>query len=182
MEITTSLVTSLISSQFPEWANLPIKPVEPGGHDNRTFRLGDDMLVRLPSGTDYAAQVQKEQAWLPKLAPHLSIEIPAPIAMGKPLEDYPYNWSIYKWIEGESANNLSFDETQLQQIALHLAGFINELHKIDTFGAPPSGLHNYYRGNSPAVYDADTRKYIKELSGVIDTRAATALWEKALKS
>src|SRR4051812_12492365 len=131
MEITSSIVTNLISSQFPEWAHLPITPVEPGGHDNRTFRLGDDMLVRLPSSKDYAAQVQKEQTWLPKLAPHLSVTVPAPIAMGKPGNDYSYNWSVYKWIEWESANTLSFDEDQLQQLAAQLAKFLNELHKID---------------------------------------------------
>jgi len=61
---------------------------------------------------------------------------------------------------------ISFDEGQLQQIAVQLPKFLNELHKVDIVGAPPSGLHNYYRGDNPAAYDADTRKYIKELSGI----------------
>ena len=46
-----------------------ITPVEPGGWDNRTFRLGDRMSVRLPSAAAYAAQVDKEHAWLRSCAP-----------------------------------------------------------------------------------------------------------------
>jgi aminoglycoside phosphotransferase (APT) family kinase protein len=64
-EIDAALVKQLICAQFPEWAELPIAPVENGGWDNRTFRLGDSMSVRLPSGLAYVAQVEKEHRWLP---------------------------------------------------------------------------------------------------------------------
>lgn len=60
MEITCELVRRLIDSQFPEWANLEIKPVEKSGHDNRTYRLGSEMTVRLPSHERYASAVEKE--------------------------------------------------------------------------------------------------------------------------
>ena len=69
MDIDTALVARLIGSQFPQWSGLPIYPAEPNGWDNRTFRLGPDLLVRLPSAEGYAAQVRKEQRWLPLLAP-----------------------------------------------------------------------------------------------------------------
>src|SRR5687768_5609079 len=93
LEITVSLVVDLIAQQFPQWAHLPIKPVEFSGWDNRTFRLGNDMLVRLPSAQRYAAKVAIEQKCLPILAPHLSLSIPKPLAMGQPSKNYPFNWS-----------------------------------------------------------------------------------------
>ncbi|TIV94237.1 MAG: aminoglycoside phosphotransferase, partial [Mesorhizobium sp.] len=75
--IDTDLVRRLVDAQFPEWRHLPVKPVAFGGWDNRTFHLGDEMTVRLPSAAPYSLQVEKEHRWLPKLAPHLPLPIPA---------------------------------------------------------------------------------------------------------
>ena len=94
--INETLVQQLVTNQFPQWKDLPIQPVEPQGWDNRTFRLGDQMLVRLPSAEEYIRQVKKEQEWLPLIAPHLPLPIPEPIAMGKPSKDFPWNWSVYR--------------------------------------------------------------------------------------
>ncbi len=182
LEISLSLVASLIAEQFPQWANLPIKPVELSGWDNKTFRLGKEMLIRLPSAAAYALQVQKEQKWLPILAKHLSFTISKPLALGQPSKNYPWHWSIYRWIEGESANTLSIAELPLQQIALQLAQFLNELHTIDTNGGPLPGPHNFYRGNSPFVYDAETKAAIAQLQDFIDVDAVTSVWQKAVKS
>jgi aminoglycoside phosphotransferase (APT) family kinase protein len=82
-QISAELVRALIASQFPQWADLPVSFVDPGGWDNRTFRLGDDLSVRLPSADGYAPQVAKEQYWLPKLAPLLPLPIPVPLALGR---------------------------------------------------------------------------------------------------
>jgi aminoglycoside phosphotransferase (APT) family kinase protein len=84
VQIDASLVSRLIASQLPQWAHLPISPVEFGGWDNRTFHLGEEMTVRLPSAAAYALQVEKEQRWLPRLAPQLPLPIPVPLAMGQP--------------------------------------------------------------------------------------------------
>ena len=67
MIIDDALVRHLVATQFPQWKDLPIWPVSVGGWDNRTFHLGQHMLVRMPSAADYALQVEKEQRWLPKL-------------------------------------------------------------------------------------------------------------------
>ncbi|OAM01709.1 aminoglycoside phosphotransferase family protein [Wolbachia endosymbiont of Dactylopius coccus] len=176
------LVTELVAQQFPKWAHLEIKPVELSGIDNRTFRLGEEMLIRLPSAEDYALQVLKEQKWLEVLAPHLSFSIPKPLAMGQPSKHYPWNWSIYKWIEGESINALSIDDLDLQIIASQLAQFLNELHKIDVKGGPSPGLHNFWRGDHVSVYDTEVRSSIKELQGFIDARTIMSFWEKAISS
>ncbi len=180
LEITLPLVTSLIVQQFPQWAHLSIRPVELSGWDNRTFRLGEEMLIRLPSSEGYALQVQKEQKWLPRLAGQLSLSIPAPIAMGQPSDFYPWSWSVYQWIEGKSANILPINSFDLALIALQLARFLVELHTIDITDAPPPGIHNYHRGGQLSVYDAETRSYILELKNIIDVKKATALWEKAI--
>ena len=82
--IDVSLARRLIDSQFPQWSDLPITSVEFDGWDNRTFRLGTDLTVRLPSGSWYAQQVDKEQRWLPVLAPQLPLPIPTPVARGAP--------------------------------------------------------------------------------------------------
>jgi aminoglycoside phosphotransferase (APT) family kinase protein len=103
VRIDEHLAGRLVDSQFPEWAHLPIAPVESDGWDNRTFRLGPDLTLRLPSGDWYALQVEKEQRWLPILAPRLPLPIPLPVAQGEPAEGYPYAWSVYRWLDGEIA-------------------------------------------------------------------------------
>ena len=163
LEITTQIATALIAEQFPQFSHLHIRPVEHGGHDNRTFRLGNEMSIRLPSTEEYVRQVKKEQEWLPKIAPHLPLPIPEPIAMGMPSEAYPWNWSIYKWLEGESANSLALDDAHLETIAKQLAQFLSEFHQFDAAGAPAPGLHNWWRAAHTSVYDAETRS-LKEMS------------------
>ncbi len=90
----------LVETQFPRWAGLPVEPVANGGWDNRTFHLGTDMVVRLPSAAEYAQAVEKEHRWLPALAPQLPLPIPVPLAKGEPSAEYPHPWSIYRWLDG----------------------------------------------------------------------------------
>jgi aminoglycoside phosphotransferase (APT) family kinase protein/GrpB-like predicted nucleotidyltransferase (UPF0157 family)/dephospho-CoA kinase len=182
LEIPVHVVTELIGTQFPEYINLPIKAVEPNGWDNRTFRLGKELSIRLPSAERYAAKVPIEHKWLPKLASELSIPIPTPIAIGKPNKNYPWNWSIYGWIEGQSANVMSLDDKTLEKLAVQLADFLNELQAIDSSDGPPSGKHNFFRGASPIVYDAETRSAIDTLEDYIDAVKATSVWKLAISS
>ena len=51
---TLDLAFKLIEQQFPECASLIIADVEKQGHDNRTYRLGRHMLIRIPINADYA--------------------------------------------------------------------------------------------------------------------------------
>lgn len=182
MQINVALVSKLIAAQFPEWTDLPITPVAESGSDNRTFHLGSEMSVRLPSGEEYARQVEKEQKWLPKIAPHLPLPIPQPIAIGIPSEDFPWHWSIYKWLEGVSANQLKLSDEDLETIANQLAQFLTEFHKFDADGAPAPGLHNWWRAAHTSVYDADTKLLIETLSDFIDVDKARSLWERAVST
>jgi aminoglycoside phosphotransferase (APT) family kinase protein len=178
--IDAAMVRRLVAAQFPAWADLPVEPVTPGGWDNRTFRLGDALSVRLPSAAWYAAQVAKEHRWLPALAPHLPLPIPAPLAQGQPTAEYPWPWSVYRWIAGEPATTGRI--TDLPRFATDLAGFLMALYAIDATGGPAAGTHNFWRGGPLAVYDEETRKAVKTLAGEIDARAARAVWDAALAS
>jgi aminoglycoside phosphotransferase (APT) family kinase protein len=180
LQITSSLARKLLTDQFPECAHLDIQSVKVQGHDNRTFRLGSDMLVRMPTAEAYALKVPKEQELLPRLKPHLTMAIPAPLKIGRPSDDYPFPFSIYKWCDGESVNSMSIDDTSLESIALDLAKFLKELQCIDASFGPLPGQHNWYRGDHVSVYDKGARAQIKQLAGSIDSKKAMMLWEQAL--
>lgn len=178
--IDIQLVQALIASQFPNWKNLPITSVAVGGWDNHTFHLGDDMLVRMPKDKAYACQVEKEQTWLPRLAPSLPLAIPKPLAMGKPDYGYPWNWSIYWWIPGETVAVMPVMDKC--DCAIRLAQFLLALESIDPTGGPHAGEHSFYRGGSLEIYEVETRRSIDYLKAKIDTRLATEVWELALRS
>lgn len=180
MDINTALVRRMVASQFPEWAGLSVETVDPGGWDNRTFRLGKEMSVRLPSAAMYAEQVEKEQQWLPALAPHLPLPVPVPLAMGRPDADYPFNWSIYRWIEGACASRQLIGD--LSRFARDLGLFLAALHRIDPEGGPPPGRPNFFRGGALTTYDHEARSALAALRDVINTGAATTVWNAALDS
>ena len=178
--IDDTLVRRMVAAQFPQWADLPVRSAAVGGWDNKTFRLGEQMIVRLPSAADYSVQVEKEHRWLPKLAPLLPLSIPTPLAIGEPAGDYPWRWSIYRWIEGDTAVPERIGD--LSDFAASLAQFLIALQRIDTTDGPRPGPHNFYRGGSLTTYDAETRRAIGLLKGKIDTEAATEVWEAALET
>jgi len=178
MDLDTNLVRRLIEAQFPHWGELPLAPVASPGWDNRLFRLGEHMAVRLPSAESYAAQVAKEHHWLPLLAPMLPLPIPRPLAMGRPAEDYPWHWSIYDWLEGSSAREVRIADRR--RFATDLACFLQALQLIDAGGGPPPGAHNCQRGGPLEYYDDEVRRAVLALGDAIDGAAALGAWEAAL--
>ncbi|MEY9855606.1 aminoglycoside phosphotransferase (APT) family kinase protein [Catenulispora sp. GAS73] len=178
--IDVALVERLIAAQFPQWAGLPVTPVELDGWDNRTYRLGADMTVRLPTAAGYVAAIAKENEWLPRLAPQLPLPIPRVLATGQPGEGYPHPWSVRGWLPGTT---LSMPEVaDPVRFATDLAAFLHALQACDTSGGPMAGEHSFYRGTPPSYYDAETRACLEDLDGRIDTRRAAAVWEAALKA
>jgi len=172
-----SLVIRLLASQFPHWADLPLSTVESAGTDNAIYRLGDDMAVRLPRIHWATGQADKERNWMPKLAPHLPLAIPAPLAKGTPGEGYPWDWSIYRWLEGE---NLTLEQVpDPNQSAIDIANFIIALQKIDITDAPLA-IDYGLRGEPLATRDMDTREAISALHEMIDVDAVTKIWDSAL--
>lgn len=182
VSITAALVAALIAEQFPAWTHLPIRPVEPQGWDNRTFRVGEILAARLPSAARYAAQVAKEQRWLPRFAPHLPLSIPQPIAVGQPAHGYPWQWSVYRWLPGESAQ--AAPPSDMVGCARDLARFLTTLRRVAPEDGPPPGEHNFFRGGSLHVYDAEAREALAVVSarGGVDAARAAAVWQAALEA
>lgn len=167
-----------MAAQFPQWAHLTVAPVPVEGWDNRTYRLGDAMTVRLPTHASYAPAVDKEHHWLPLLAPHLPVAVPVPLAKGAPGEGYPFHWSVRRWMDGETASLARI--TSMTEFAAAVAEFVLALQGIDASAGPLAGAHSFYRGAPPAHYDDETRRAVAALSGVIDGPAALRAWDEAL--
>jgi aminoglycoside phosphotransferase (APT) family kinase protein len=175
--IDAALVRRLVDAQFPEYRALPLRPVDLDGWDNRTFRLGDGLSVRLPSARGYVEQVAKEHEWLPRLAPQLPLPIPQPVAQGVPGEGYPFAWSIYRWLPGTPLG-LARDVDDVT-LAADLGAFLTALRRVDATGGPAAGSHNFYRGAPPGVYREEALAAMPAGSPDIDPRLARRIWDAA---
>jgi aminoglycoside phosphotransferase (APT) family kinase protein len=178
--IDIGLARRLVDSQFPQWSELPITGVEVDGWDNRTFRLGSELTVRLPTGDWYAKQVEKEQRWLPALAPQLPLPIPTPVAKGAPDAGFPYPWSVYRWLEGELASKAHIGD--LTAFATTLAGFLNALARADAADGPPPGEHNFFRGGPLATYEAEALEALDKLGDEVPREAVLRAWDDAMST
>lgn len=174
-EIDKPLVQRLLTRQFPHWANLSLQVVPSAGTDNALYRLGNDMVVRLPRIDWAVGDVDKECEWLPKIAPFLPIAIPAPIAKGSPTEDYPWPWGIYSWLEGN--NPVVGRIADPVSLTNDLISFIRALHEIDLPDGPISNRGVPLKQRQ----DIEVRKALKQLDGMIDIQAAADIWEEVLK-
>jgi aminoglycoside phosphotransferase (APT) family kinase protein len=169
------LVQELLAAQFPEWEALPIERVPSSGTDNALYRLGDDMVVRLPRIQWATAGVAKDFRWLPLLAPLLPVATPTPLARGKPAEGYPWEWGVYRWLEGETPT--AGDVADPERLAADLVRLLRSFWRIDLPDPPRS------RRGAPLVsQDDQTRAALVELDGMIDTEAAAAAWDTALRA
>jgi aminoglycoside phosphotransferase (APT) family kinase protein len=178
--IDVAVVERLIAAQFPQWQGLPVTPVEADGWDNRTYRLGDALSVRLPTAQGYVPAVDKERRWLPVLAPGLPLPIPREVGAGVPGEGYPFPWSVRTWLDGRPAS--SAGAVDLPGLAVALAGFLLALYRIDARGGPAAGEHSFHRGAWPGHYDDQTRQALRVLADRVDVRLATRVWDVALES
>ena len=174
-EVDTSvdLVRGLLVSQYPQWAELPIERVASAGTDNAMYRLGDELAVRLPRIHWAVANVAKEQQWLPRLAPHLPLSVPVPVAVGAPEAAFPFPWSIVRWLPGELA---SLDRlADPVRAAIDLAAFVRALQRVDAGGGP-----QHKRGLPVRLADAAVRQGIAGLRGEVDADAVIDAWNRVM--
>ena len=134
--------------------------------------------MRLPSAGWYALQVEKEQRWLPVLAPRLPLPIPEPVAMGEPDDGYPYAWSVYRWLPGKPATEPAIRD--LTAFATALAGFLVALGRADATGGPEPGRHNFFRGGPLTTYAEETVRAVETLGDEVPGDAALRVWEDAV--
>jgi aminoglycoside phosphotransferase (APT) family kinase protein len=178
LPVTEQQVRRLVAEQLPQWAGLEVRAVAEGGWDNWTFHLGPAMSVRLPSAAEYAEAVEKEQRWLPVLAPQLPLPVPTLLATGEPGAGYPFRWSVHRWLPGVPARPDRIASPV--RFAVELAGFLAALQRIGTDGGPPPGLHSWYRGGTLRTYDATVEHALDVLEGRLDAGRARDVWAAAL--
>jgi aminoglycoside phosphotransferase (APT) family kinase protein len=170
------LVARLIGAQFPRWRELPLAEVRSAGTDNAIYRLGEHLAVRLPRRRTVAAEAARLWHWLPRLAPHLPLAAPMPVARGAPGEGFPFPWLVCQWLAGRDVTR--DPGVDLADAAVRLGRFVAALHRLDATGAPPTP----FRGGPLSTLDDRVRGAIRDLGadGTIDPHLATAAWDRAL--
>ena len=116
----------LLGEQFQEWVDLPLRRIEPSGTVNAIFGLGEELSVRLARRQGPTEPGGKESDGLPRLAPLLPVEIPIPVAQGRPTGDYPWFWDIHTWGGGET---VPVEEIDAIQAACDLAALVGALQQ-----------------------------------------------------
>ncbi len=176
VDVTAELVRSLLESQHPDLADLPLVLIA-NGWDNVLYRLGDELMVRLPRREMAAVLVAHECRWLPEIAPHLPLPVPTPVRIGEPSDDYPWSWTIVPWFEGTAIGTEPLDHPDA--VARSLGEFVAALHQPATGDYPP----NPYRGGPLAERDDTTTERLGCLDDEPDFRSAVeAAWRSALEA
>lgn len=168
----------IVPAQFPQWTELGVRAVVPGGWDNRTFRLGDHLVVRMPSAAAYVPAVEREGMGLQRLADRLPVPIPKRVAVGQPGEGYPWPWSVLTWLEGEPVGDAELDSPTA--LASDLAVFLLALHEVDPVGGPRPGPENFFRGGELSTYSAEVVQAIDTLGNSADARLFMRIWHEGL--
>ena len=186
--IDARLARALVDRTFTEWAALPLSRLGASGSSNALFRLGDDLLVRLPRQPGGTATIEKEARWLPRIGPLLPVAVPDIVAVGEPCLGYPERWSVVRWLDGYAPTvvepGAGSDPPRLD-LARDLAAVIRGLRDIEV---PPDALTDpelrWYRGAPLATRDASTRRALEACRGIgeldLDLDAALRVWDVAM--
>ncbi|MET9493701.1 aminoglycoside phosphotransferase family protein [Streptomyces sp. NPDC006552] len=175
-DIDEPLVRALVDEQFPHWAGQPLRHVDAHGTSHVLYRLGDAFVLRLPRRGGSVPDLAGERRWLPFLAARLPVAVPEPVAEGRPGHGYPHPWAVHRWLPG--AIPVAGEVADPAALAADLAAFVTALRRVDTAGAPAA-----YRGARPlAERDSATRAVLDRLAGEIDTDAARAVWDAAVRA
>ena len=173
VDVGPDALRQLLKAQFPHWADLPAVRVPSSGTDNTIYRLGHELVVRLPLIDWAVRQVELEHEWLPKLSPLVPVALPTPVARGEPGLGYPWCWSVYRWIEGLNPDPGRVED--LHALALDLAAFVRALRAVNLGGLPRSARGVPLRVGAEAI-----RTAIEQVRGQLDADVLMAAWEDAL--
>ncbi len=171
MTIDASLIDRLVRAQHPDLAG-PVRIVA-NGWDNVVARLGDDRCVRMPRRAVAAPLIEHEATWLPRLAPHLPVPVPAAERLGAPGLGYPWAWVICPWFAGRSLTEVPVAERG--ETAVDLARFQVAMH----LPAPPDAPHNPVRGTPLAATRPRAEQRLAH-PGVPEPAHLRRLWEAGL--
>ena len=173
--IDSSLVLALLQEQQPDLVHLPL--IEIGeGWDNKLFRLGDELIVRVPRRAASAALIELEQHWLPRLARRLPLPVPVPLRVGHPGSGFPWSWSVVPWFPGQSALLESVEDPATAAVVLRR--FLHALHEP----APANAPRNPWRSVPLRVRAKTLRAHLDQTAGLVDRLAVFELWERVLST
>ncbi len=169
--LDTDLVAALVAEQLPALAHLPVREIRTTGTVNRIYRLGEHALARLPRVSRWAGGIEREARWLPGVADRVTLDVPEPLALGRPTVRYPLPWAVYRWIDGTPYADGLVDHVEA---ARDLAVFVRELRTLDHTGASPTG-------RAPlGDLDGVTREWVGACAAEVDVTAAERAWTHAL--
>ena len=186
--VDAELVRRLVSRAMPAAAHLPVRPLAASGSTNALFRLGDELLVRLPRQPGGSATISKEAAWLPVLGPLLPVSVPDVVSVFEPDQDYPERWSVVRWIDGAPPEVVDPDtpvDPRREGLAEDLAVVVRAMGRAEVPAGALTDPHlRWYRGEPLATMDEDTRDNIercRSLDGFgFDLDAAERVWADAM--
>ncbi len=190
LPIDIDLVRRLVDSQFPQYATLPLSRLGASGSTNLLFRLGDELLVRLPRQSGGSAAIDKEFRWLPTIGPHLPVAVPEIVALGDPALGYSEQWAILRWLDGTLAKACAPEDAPIMArsaLAVDLAEVILALRAADV---PPRAATDpalrSYRGRPLVKFDRQMRRNVEQCRTIegldVDLDAALVVWNEALKA
>ncbi len=176
VDVDASLVERLRTTSAPRPDQRLRFDLVSTGFDNSIWRLGDDLVVRVPRRQIAVQLLENEQRWLPDLAPRLPLKVPTPLRIGRPSEFYPWPWTITRWIEGTPGNEV--DSNVLSSAATPLGEFLRALHD----DAPTDAPLNPFRGVPLRENELTVRTRIQELGGAVDPAEVLSVWEMAAQA
>ncbi|MGC4109946.1 MAG: aminoglycoside phosphotransferase family protein [Nocardioides sp.] len=163
LDVDEELVSRLLGTLSPAYAGLPLRRFDATGSTNALFRLGDELLVRVPRQPGGTATIEKEQRWLPMVAQHLPVAVPEVVAVGEPAFGYPERWSVVRYLTGERPDVPRPGEAPRHELASDLAGVV---HALRGMPVPPEAVGDpdleWYRGRALASMDEDLHRFLEE--------------------
>jgi aminoglycoside phosphotransferase (APT) family kinase protein len=187
--IDVELVRRMVRRALPSHADAPVHRLASTGSTNALFRLGDDLLVRLPRQPGGSAAIAKEAAWLPVIGPRLPVSVPDVVAVFEPDGEYPESWSVVRWIDGAHPDVVGPDspvDPRREGLARDLASVLRAFRQAEIpTGAVDDPRLRAYRGEPLAAMDLDTRENIGRCRAQegfgFDLDAAEQVWADAMK-
>jgi aminoglycoside phosphotransferase (APT) family kinase protein len=181
VDTSVELVQRLLRDQQPQWADLPVTRVAEFGTDHHLYRLGEDLVARMAIIGWAADQAHSDATWLPRLAPHLPVELPVPLAVGQPGLGYPFPWTVAPWLPGAPPTGTPGSSADLEALAQDLAAFVRALHAVQPADGPPKT--GTTRGTPLARLDEGVRRSLASSVGLRDMADdVLAVWEDAVSA
>ncbi|WP_457098849.1 phosphotransferase [Microbacterium sp. P5_E9] len=179
VEVEVGDLSAALAAQFPEFAGLPVRRVESAGTVIAPFRVGENVVARLPlvpTDADAARDsIHREQRYALVLADHLRVAVPRPLGIGEPFRGYSGIWSVWTWLPGQSLDQLPLARDA--RLAGDLAEVITSIQALPAAGRMWNGEG---RGGRPLADTSWVRESIDASAHLIDPREATVCWERAL--